>query len=511
MKKAISISFVTLLLNSVCTFAQSDVSGTQKEFSTAYDTYIQKTLEKIPDIPGIAIVVIKDNKPIFVRAYGMADKESGTKADTDTLFYIASSTKAFTALAASMLDRESKIKFGDPVVKYTDGIRFKSVLPDKISVRDLLTHTSGLRNDALVNRMAFSGQIDPTDMARVFANGTTATDANFGKYQYTNLGYNIYGILIENNLKKKWQDLLQQRVFDPLGMKHTTAYPSKAASKRWKLAAPYVFDASAGKTVRSTLNKTDNNMQSAGGIFTSASDMGRWLNMNMNGGKLNGKQVIPTDLVRAAQIGYTKTTRENPPFTGEGEYGLGWQIGKYRNEKVIYHHGGFPGYSSHVSFLPDKKIAVAVMTNEGTVGSRVGDLLATYALDWWLRTENAEANYLKQLDDLVAAYSARKQQSTAQAADRAKRTWQLTKPFADYAGKYTNEIFGTIEIIAGEKSLLVRMGNINSVATPFTAKDSIRVEMLPGGNGEVINFQKNAAEQFVSLNYAGVTFTKVSG
>ena len=128
MKKAIVISLVALLLNSagVFVFAQTLPRATEKDFTAAYDAQVRKTLATFPDLPGIAIVVIKDDKPIFVRAYGMADKEAGIKADTDTLFYIASSTKSFTALAAAMLDKEGKIKFSDPVTKYTPGIRFKN-------------------------------------------------------------------------------------------------------------------------------------------------------------------------------------------------------------------------------------------------------------------------------------------------------------------------------------------------------------------------------------------------
>jgi CubicO group peptidase (beta-lactamase class C family) len=98
-------------------------------------------------------------------------------------------------------------------------------------------------------------------------------------------------------------------------------------------------------------------MQSAGGIFASISDIGRWLEMNMNDGKLDGKQVVPGDIVRAVHTGYTQTNRNIPPFLGNGEYGLGWQIGKYRDDKVIYHHGGFTGYRSHISYMPDKKSA----------------------------------------------------------------------------------------------------------------------------------------------------------
>ncbi|MFN2493765.1 MAG: serine hydrolase domain-containing protein, partial [Pyrinomonadaceae bacterium] len=171
MKKAIVISLVALLLNSagVFVFGQTLRPAGEKDFNAAYDAQIRKTIATFPDLPGIAIVVIKDDRPIFVRAYGMADKEAGIKADNDTLFYTGSSTKSFTALAAAMLDQEGKIKLSDPVTKYTPGIRFKNEIPDKITIRDLLTHTSGLRNEAIVNRLAFTGQIDQREIDHVFA------------------------------------------------------------------------------------------------------------------------------------------------------------------------------------------------------------------------------------------------------------------------------------------------------------------------------------------------------
>ena len=514
MKKAIVISLVVVLLNSVTAlvFAQN-APATAKDFVAAYDAQISKTLTMFPDLPGIAFVVIKDDKPIFVRAYGMADREAGIKADTDTLYYIASSTKSFTALSAAMLNQEGKIKFSDPVTRYTPGIRFKNEIPDKITIRDLLTHTSGLRNIALQNRLAFTGQIDQREIDHVLAEATTLNDASFGKYAYTNLGYNIYGLALHYHLNKKWQDVLQERIFSPAGLDHTTAYVSKARARKYKIAAPYVVDtdaATAGKMIRSQLEKTDENMQSAGGIFTSISDLGRWLNLNMNDGKLDGKQIMPAELMRNAHTGLTKTTRNEPPFSADGEYGLGWQIGTYRNEKVIYHHGGYPGYHSHVSFMPDKRIAVGVLVNNDALGSRLGDLLAAYAYDWWLRTENSEADLAKQLQDTATQYENRKQGIAAEAAQRAKREWQLSKPFAEYGGQYTNDILGTIEIVAKEKALVVRLGNMSAVATPFTQPDSIRVVMLPGGQGEVIGFVKNPEGNFGSLNYGGSIFTKIA-
>src|SRR5262245_8066748 len=127
MKRAIAISLIALLVHSagVFVFSQTETRTREKDFAAAYDAQVRKTLATFPDLPGIAIVVIKDDKPIFVRGYGMADREAGIKADADTLYYIASSTKSFTALAAATLDKEDKIKFSDPVTKYTPGIHFK--------------------------------------------------------------------------------------------------------------------------------------------------------------------------------------------------------------------------------------------------------------------------------------------------------------------------------------------------------------------------------------------------
>jgi CubicO group peptidase (beta-lactamase class C family) len=247
-------------------------------------------------------------------------------------------------------------------------------------------------------------------------------------------------------------------------------------------------------------------MQSAGGLYASASDLGKWLSMNMNDGKLNGKQVIPADVIRAAHTGYTKITREPAPFTGEAEYGLGWVIGKYKNEKVVYHHGGFPGYRSHISYLPEKKIGVAVLVNDAGAGGRAAHVVATYAYDWWLKSEGLEADYAKQLQDLVENYEKGKQGAMTAFADRAKRPNQLSLPYDAYAGRYTSDYFGTVYITSDGNRLTVKLGNIKSVATNFTQKETIRVELIPG-TGEVISFVK-ADDKISGLRYGNTVFTK---
>ena len=101
MKKTLTILVMALLLSPILTLGQVRASADAKRFTDDFDAYIRAVFARIPDIPGMAVVVIKDDKPIFVKAYGMADREAGRKADTDTMWYIASSTKSFTALAAA--------------------------------------------------------------------------------------------------------------------------------------------------------------------------------------------------------------------------------------------------------------------------------------------------------------------------------------------------------------------------------------------------------------------------
>ncbi|HEX6278929.1 MAG TPA: serine hydrolase domain-containing protein [Pyrinomonadaceae bacterium] len=500
------------LLAIVIWFGSSALISAQaqpSEPSADLDKFVQKTLEKFPEIPGIAVVVIKGDKPAFLKAYGMADKESGVNADVDTMWYIASSTKSFTALAAALMDKDGKIMLDDPVMKYTAGMTLRNPIPEKVKIRDLLIHTSGLRNGPLGFRMAYSGESDPKDMAKVFADGTTFNDEAYGRYAYTNLGYNIYAVLLQNHLKMRWQDLLQKRVFDPLGMDHTTSYISRAKAKKWKVAAPYMVDPGSGNTVRSPLAKTDSNLQSAGGMFASASDLGRWLIVNINDGRLGGKQIFPAEIMKAVHTGHTTTEREQPPFSGAGEYGLGWQIGKYGDKKVIYHHGGFPGYRSHISYLPEQKIGVAVLVNEGTIGGRVADLVATYAYDRLTDGETVEADYAKRLEETFDAYQIGKKRFMDGFAERAKRPWQLSEPRTSYAGTYENNLLGRMEVAVEGESVMVRLGSMRAKATAFTEKETIRVELIPG-MGEVIRFTKNADGQVESLSYGGNEFKRIA-
>jgi CubicO group peptidase (beta-lactamase class C family) len=420
---ALLTGIVLLCAASVC---GQPTSSQAQVFANKADSFINRLLTGIPEIPGFIMVVVKDDKPVFMKAYGWADREQRIKADENTLYYIASATKSYTAMAAALLDHEGKIKLDDPMRKYVPGVAFKNPIPaDRVTIRNLLTHTSGITNDPLTFRMAYTGDVEKQDIVKVFRDETKLVDSNYGRYNYDNLGYNIYSVLLQEFLGKKWQDVLQEKLFNPLGMRHTTAYISKAVANKWTVAVPYLAYGEKGP-VRSWLDKQDNNMQSAGGIYTSLKDLATWLRVNMNQGKLNGKQVIPASVIKVCHTGYTRTERDTEPFTGEGQYGLGWQIGSYKQEQVIYHFGGFPGFRSHISFMPDQKLGVAIVVNDGNIGGRASSVLSTFAYDWWLDKEvDFDQLYAKQLQELTTGFQTSVKRYQQDLANRAKRTSQL--------------------------------------------------------------------------------------
>ncbi|HYF29655.1 MAG TPA: serine hydrolase [Chitinophagaceae bacterium] len=501
-----SKKMVFLLLACCClagAFSQAQSKLTQQQFTAELDNFTQKILERVPVIPAITITIVSENGAVFNKAYGWANKETGLKADINTAFYIASSTKSFTALAAALLDNEKKILLDDPVKKY---LSFSSDIGDDVTIRSLLTHTSGLENNPLVFRMAFSGMTEEKEMMKVLTNGTTAR-ARPGAYKYDNLGYNIYALALQERLHVKWQDLLQDKIFTPLGMKRTTACVSHAKKNNWPVAMPYNAYGVNGLE-RVYLEKNDNTMQSAGGLITTPSDIAMWLQAQINNGKIKNKQVFPEQVMKAVHTGVAPYERGTGIFAAPGKYGLGWLVSQYRNENIVFHFGGFPGFRTHISFMPGKKTGLAIFVNESTVGSVAADMLAGYIYDWITGQENITDTYNKKLDELEANHKRAIDGSQRSYADRAKRTWQLSLPLETYAGKFRHEFFGDMDVTVDNNVLAVKMGNLYAVSTPFTQKESIRVELIPG-TGQVVYFKLDESGKVNSLSYDGQQYKRV--
>ena len=474
----------------------------------ALDAFVPRLLEATDgNVPGLSIAVVHGDDAVYLRGFGMADVEAGVPAGPETAFYIASSTKSFTALAAALVEADGRLDLDDSMAEHARGVTFDPTVraPD-VTLRHLLTHTHGMANHPIVVRTAFTGDHTSDELWRLLAETRPNEDAPLGTFAYSNVGYNIFSLFLDRAAGKPWQDVLDERIFEPLGMAGTTAYASEAASSGRSVAQPYSGFGEDGRAELVYLAKQDNTMQAAGGMYTTAADAARWLEVQLNAGRLDGRQVFPAAVIRETHEPFATTDAAFGPFTRTG-YALGWYAGEYDGSGMRHHFGGFGGAHSHISFLPDEGLGVAVFVNEAGIGGNVAVTVASLAYDLWLDKEGA----LDRAEAFLAQVPARVEQSrervAADRAERAAREWTLGRPMADYAGTYVSPSLGTMVISAESGALRVRFGNMNAVATPFTEPETIRVELIPD-QGQVVGFEFGASDRPDAVMYDGYRFVR---
>ncbi|MEE8061898.1 MAG: serine hydrolase [Gemmatimonadales bacterium] len=477
-------------------------------FSADADRYIQETLAAFPMVPGIVIAVVRGEETVYAKGFGLADVGASVAATAETDYYIASSTKSFTSLAAALLHAQGKLDLDRSLQSYLPEVVFDSAIEaDSITLRDLLTHSAGISNDAIVFRTAISGEHTRADLLHAMSATEVQSRAPRGEFRYTNLGYNIVSVILDREAGMPWQDLLATTVFEPAGLDRTTAYASVPLREGWPVARPY-WGTTEGEMERLYLEKQDNTMQAAGGMYSTAQDLGRWVALQLNDGELDGRQIFPADVIRETHRPHVETDTEFGPYERKGGYGLGWYIGGYDGKILIHHFGGFAGWRSHVSFMPEYGVGVVVLANQAPVASSLTDLFATYAYDWWLDRDSLAQVYTTKRDELAERAVDRRKRVEADLARRSKREWTLTEPLEAYTGTYRSDLYGTLTITIEDDVLAASIGNLHAVSTPFTRPNTIRVELIPK-SGQVIGFTIEDGA-VVQARASGADFQKVA-
>ncbi|MEZ5961583.1 MAG: serine hydrolase, partial [Hyphomonadaceae bacterium] len=323
----------------------------------------------------------------------------------------------------------------------------------------------------------FSGEHDPATLWRLLSLSTANAQAPLGQFQYTNEGYNIATIMTDRKLGIRWQDLLQREVFGPADMTRASAYMSRAKAQG-VVATPYLASMPEGPT-RAYLEKTDQTMQSAGGVVMSAHDGARWIELMVEDGRIGGRQIIPAAAVQMVREQQVSVTAEFDGYQRDG-YALGWYLGPHRDEALMHHFGGFAGARAHVSFIPARHIGVTAFVNDSTGAAPIVDAIANYVYDRSASRADADAKFEEAIAAVVALVERGRSRVAADRAARADRQWTLTRPHADYAGRYLSDALGAIDIAVSGQEIEVRAGVMHAIATPFTQPDSIRVELAPG-------------------------------
>lgn len=432
----------------------STVVGKSQNF-TKLDSLSNLLIEKY-NLQGIGIVGVQNNKIVYQKAFGKANLTNNFSDSTK--IYIASNTKAFVGLALSKLAFEKKIDYSDPISKYIPSTYFPSNIEvDKITIRNLMQHTHGLSNDPMVFRTAYSGEF-PDDLKEllkftVYRNGTLSYD-----FKYSNLGYLLGGIIIKEVTGQDWKDYVANNILKPIGMTATSAHINFKQSLE---ALP--FEHFSKEPISS--RKSENTLHSAGGIYSTLGDMGKWISIFTDKNQTSINPKLLTDYLS------DRTLVENRmgPFTMD-EYGNGWIYGTLMGEKLYFHFGSFNGYESIMSFQPENKTGVFVFVNERVDGQRISAMLSAYY-------------YLIMSNDLNAD---RKIQMFNQFIDpmykkvKKERTLFSYENIDELTGIYFSPKYGNLMVDKNSGGYIFSLGRLKSLAYLDNENKGIIIEWTPG-------------------------------
>jgi CubicO group peptidase (beta-lactamase class C family) len=454
----------------------------QSPSSTSSTSALDSTLAQVFALdlaPGMSVAVVRDTQLIYARGFGWADAEARRPVTPQTIFYIASTTKSFTGLAAALLDEQGRLDLDAPLSRYLPTAKLHSPLnPDAITLRSLLSHTHGIDNDGpIIFRTAYSGEHTNEQLIGLLAAHPPAKTGR--EYVYGNIGYNIAALAMDATLGESWRDVLQRLIFASLGMTSTSAYVSRVSPDR--LAQPYRWQPAG--FARAPYNKGDANMQAAGGLVSTAADMARWLEAHINNGVVDGRRVFPASAI-AETHRRQATFRQDLRGLALNGYGFGWQIATLGADTILNHGGGFTGFSTSMSFMPQRRIGVVVMTNASGTGSALAELATRAVYGQLISGRGFSADSLARLRTEAAAA---REGVAADRARRAARLQTLPFPIDAYAGTYENELYGRVVFSVVNGKLEARAGQAWSAVEVFDgANNALRVELT--GSGSVARF-----------------------
>ena len=393
------------------------------------------------EAPGTAVVVVQGDTVVYCEGAGVRELGKPEVATSDTLFAIASTTKAFTCTAIAMLAEEGKLSWDDPVRKHLDWFRLSDPLADaNVTLRDLVTHRTGYsRNDMLW----FGSENSQVEALKKF--GLVKPNTSFrSMWEYNNLCYSAAGLAAGNAAGCSWEELIRSRIFEPLGMTNSNFRVSEAqASPNHASAHEKTLD---GK-IRVVPWRNIDNCRPGGGINSNVRDLANWLKFQVGRGTFEGKTLLSVEKLeetRTSQIVEPKDERSRraQPNSQFFNYGLGWALYDYRGKKVASHGGALDGFRTVVAIVPEINLGVAIVVNiapnnyVGALRDSILDLaFGAEKTDW---NSHYQGIYQEAVDELLKKEEERDSKRHSDTSP--------SHPLKDYAGIYENPAYGSLEI-----------------------------------------------------------------
>jgi len=333
--------------------------------SAQIDTLVEATMKAF-DVPGIAVGIIKDGKIVHAKGYGVRSLNTHQKTDENTLFGIASNSKAFTAATLGILVDEGKIKWDDKVREYIPEFKLYSpYVTEEFTIRDLLTHRSGLGLGA-GDLMLFPDSSDFSVKDIIYNLRFLKQVSGFRtKYDYDNNLYIVAGEVVARVTGKSWDEFVEQQIIEPLGMSKTAASFSRLKDKTNVIDAHAPVNGKVQVIARSSMKLG----HSAGGINSNVTDLCKWVQLWLDKGKYGdglSKSLFSPNVYREMTSPQTIVPVGGPGVynTHFASYGLGFGLSDVQGYKQISHTGGLEGMVTQITMIPELNLGIIVLTNQ---------------------------------------------------------------------------------------------------------------------------------------------------
>jgi CubicO group peptidase (beta-lactamase class C family) len=497
------IRFTTVFM--AAALAVPAAAGAQATAFGGMDSYVEAAMRQW-EVPGFAVAVVRNDSIIFARGYGVTRLGGAERVDENTLFAIASTTKAMTTAALGMLVDDGLLKWDDPVHQHMPVLQLRDpYITRELTVRDLLTHRAGLtRNDELW----ISAPFDRAEVLRRARHITPASGFR-AEYGYNNIMYIAAGELVAAVSGMSWDDFLEQRLFSPLGMSRTTSR-SAVVETRGNVAASHLR--ADGRVVAVTRRNYDN-IGGAGAVFSSVRDMAQWLRLHLNEGEYNGQRLLAAATVAELHTPQTvirsdTVARRMFPATHFRTYGLGWILQDYHGRKLVHHSGSINWTRTHVAMIPSEGIGVVAIANLSSSNLQLAmmyrimdELLGLPQRDW-------SAEYLE-----LAARADERSAVSARETEAARITG--TRPSLDlerYAGSYDSRLHGEMRLAIENGRLVLHYAPDYTADLEHWHHDTFRAIWRRTGFGRAfVTFTLDARGRIASMRVEGIgDFSRVA-
>ena len=414
------------------------------------DAYAVSVIDQLKG-PGMAIGIVKDGKVVFTKGYGVRELGKPEPVDENTLFAIASNSKAFTTASLAILVDEKKIAWEDKVTKYLPEFRmYDPWVTNEVTIRDLVTHRVGL--DTFSGDLLWYEATYPAEEILRRQQYLKPVSSFRSRYGYQNLMFIAAGEVIEKVSGKPWSEFVKERILDPLGMNRTTAsiktLPDNAAMPHNE----------SGGSLRVLHRGNVDGAAAAAGLNSSVADLTKWIRLQLGRGTIDGKQIFNPQRswemwqpYLAQQL--SEATVKNSPTRHFSGVGMGWFVYDYQGRKIINHSGGLDGMLSYTVLIPEENLGFVVLSNSESSGFSV---MMNKIQDVFLNAPKR---------DYLAEAIERQTRTKASQADAVKKADAArvanTKPTLDlpkYAGTYSSPMYGDVTVAIEDGKPVMRFG-----------------------------------------------------